>query len=188
MGSGFELRPPDSPVMCLTNLIIQSLDIEQVKLTNTTSNSTDTGSPAGGFRTRSGKSQKEDTQPMIILSTRAIINIGTWNFRAKYETGKAAQVAADMKAYHLYVLGISESRWTGSGKKKIPRTGERLLFSGHEKENALHTEGVDLMFSKTVQRALIRWQAYGSCIILSLIQNKTEKNQHEHYTMLCPNQ
>jgi hypothetical protein len=44
------------------------------------------------------------------------------------ETGKTAHVAAEMRAYQLHILGISESRWTGSGQKSLV-TGERLLFS-----------------------------------------------------------
>jgi hypothetical protein len=41
---------------------------------------------------------------MTILSTRATINIGTWNVRTMYETGKTAHVAAEMRVYHLDVL------------------------------------------------------------------------------------
>jgi hypothetical protein len=45
---------------------------------------------------------------MTILSTRATIHIRTYNARAMHETGKTAQVAAEMRAYYLNVLGISE--------------------------------------------------------------------------------
>ena len=61
--------------------------------------------------------------------------------------------------YRLDILGISESRWTGSGQRSLA-TGERMLFSGHEEEDAPHTYGVALM-SKTAQRALIGWGAHG---------------------------
>ena len=70
-------------------------------------------------------------QPTTILSTREIINFGTWNVRTMYEVGKTAQVVAEKTAYRLDILGISESRWTGSGQK-ILTTGERVLFSRHE--------------------------------------------------------
>jgi hypothetical protein len=42
---------------------------------------------------------------MTIISTRATINIGTWNVR----TMKTAQVAAELRSYHLTVLGVRES-------------------------------------------------------------------------------
>ncbi|EDO40654.1 predicted protein, partial [Nematostella vectensis] len=54
-----------------------------------------------------------------------------------YETGKTAQVAAEMMKFNLTVLGISESRWTGPGQKRLT-SGELLLYSGHEQEDAAH--------------------------------------------------
>ncbi|MBN3275678.1 CFDP2 protein, partial [Polyodon spathula] len=71
-----------------------------------------------------------------------------------YETGKTAQVAAEMRNYNLAILGINESRWTGSGQRRLA-TGELLLFSEHEEEDAPHTQGVALMLSKTAQGALV---------------------------------
>lgn len=56
----------------------------------------------------------EVARPKAIISTRTTINIGTWNVRTMYATGKSAQVAAEMKNYNLGVLGISKSRWTCS--------------------------------------------------------------------------
>ena len=81
-----------------------------------------------------------------------------------YELWKTAQVVAEMKAYRLDILGISESRWTGSGQN-ILNTGERVLFSGHEEEDAPHREGVALMLSKKAQKALIGWEAHGPRIM-----------------------
>jgi hypothetical protein len=54
---------------------------------------------------------------MTILSTRATINIATWNVSTMFKTGKTAQVTAEMRVYHLDVLEISESRWAVSGQK-----------------------------------------------------------------------
>jgi len=42
------------------------------------------------------------------------------------------------------LLGISETRWTQTGQRRIS-TGELLLFFGYEEDHALHTEGVTLM-------------------------------------------
>ena len=39
----------------------------------------------------------------------------------------------------LSILGISEARYTGYGQQRLA-TGELLLYSGHEKENASHTQ------------------------------------------------
>jgi hypothetical protein len=45
--------------------------------------------------------------------------IGTWNTRTMFSIGKTAQVIREMNRHHLDILGISECRWTGSGKTKI---------------------------------------------------------------------
>ena len=71
-----------------------------------------------------------------------------------FQTGKTAQVAAEMQKYQLAILGISESRWTGSDQIKL-NTGELLLYSGHEDENADHSQGVTLMLSRHAQNAHI---------------------------------
>ena len=76
-----------------------------------------------------------------------------------------------MKRYDLAILGISESRWTGSGQKRLA-TGELLLYSGHEEDNAHHTQGVALMVSKAAQRALMGWEAHGPRTITASFRTK----------------
>nr|KAG5696388.1 hypothetical protein BaRGS_030488 [Batillaria attramentaria] len=44
------------------------------------------------------------------------------------EAGKTEQVAAEMRNYNLAVLGTSESRWTGSGQRRLA-TGEHGKLS-----------------------------------------------------------
>ena len=58
-----------------------------------------------------------------------------------FEAGKTAQVAAEVSNYNLTDLEISETRWTGSGQRRLA-TGELLLCSGHEDDNAPYTQGV----------------------------------------------
>ncbi|MGL5901241.1 MAG: reverse transcriptase domain-containing protein [Cetobacterium sp.] len=122
-----------------------------------------------------GESRKspEATRPNTLLNTRAT-NIGTWNVRTMYETGKTYQVATEMKNYNLTLLGVSETRWTQSGQKRLA-SGEMLLYSGHEEENAPHTQGVALMLSKEAQRALIGWEAHGPRIISASFRTKKRK-------------
>ena len=42
-----------------------------------------------------------------------------------------------------------------------------LLFSGHKKEDALQTQGVALMLSKTAQIALIGWEDHGPRLLVA---------------------
>ncbi|KAK6999869.1 acyl-CoA:glycerol-3-phosphate acyltransferase, partial [Biomphalaria glabrata] len=69
-----------------------------------------------------GESQShlEADRPKTIISTRTTTTtIGTWNVRTMYETGKTAQVAAEVKRYNLTILGISEPRRTTSRQKRL---------------------------------------------------------------------
>ena len=95
--------------------------------------------------------QLKATRPTPIISTRTITNIGAWNVRTMFEAGKASQVAAEMRRFNVHIMGISKTRWTGSGQKRLA-TGELLLYSGHEDEDAHHTQGVALMLSKLAQK------------------------------------
>ena len=123
-----------------------------------------------------GESQShlEAARPKTIVSTRTTTIIATWNVRTMYETGKTAQVAAEMRKFNLAILGISESRWTGSGQKRLT-SGELLLYSGHEQEDATHTQGVALMLSRTAQRALIGWEAHGPRIMTASFHTKKKR-------------
>ena len=49
-----------------------------------------------------------------------------------------------------------------------------ILYSGHEEEDAHHTEGVALMLSHEAQNALINWEAAGPRIIYASFKTKKE--------------
>ncbi|VDP39551.1 unnamed protein product [Schistosoma margrebowiei] len=106
---------------------------------------------------------------MPLLTTTAIIYLGTWNARTMWDTGRAAE----MRKYNLEVLGISEAHWTQVGQLRLT-SGELLIYSGHEEENALHTQGVALMLSNQAQNALIGWESHGSRIIKASFKTKKE--------------
>ncbi|VDP52023.1 unnamed protein product [Schistosoma margrebowiei] len=108
---------------------------------------------------------------MPLLTTRATIYLGTWNVRTMWDTGRAFQIAAEMRRYNLEVLGISETHWTQVGQQRLT-SGELLLYSGHEEENAPHTKGVALMLSKQAQNALIGWKSHGPRIIKASFKTK----------------
>ena len=123
---------------------------------------------------RQGESRKEASALKNLLSARKIINIGTWNVRTMYETGKAAQIAAEMCNYKLSVLGLAETRWTKSGQQKLA-TGKLILFAGHETEGAHHTEGVAFMLSREAQSALVGWEAISPRFIKATFRTQIDK-------------
>ena len=105
---------------------------------------------------------------------RKVSRIGTWNVRTMYQTGKSVEVAREFKSYQMDILGITETRWIGSGQIRL-RTGETVLYSGHEEENADHTQGVGFMLSARAAKALISWEPAGSRIIPASFRTNKKK-------------
>ncbi|VDP31940.1 unnamed protein product [Schistosoma curassoni] len=70
-----------------------------------------------------------------------------------WETRRAYQITAEMRRYNLEVLGISETHYTQVGQQRLA-SGELLLYSGHDEENAPHTQGVALKLFKQAQNAI----------------------------------
>ncbi|VDP33068.1 unnamed protein product [Schistosoma curassoni] len=90
-----------------------------------------------------------------------------------WDTGRAFHIAAEMRSYNLEVIEISETHWTQVGQQRLT-SGELLLYSGHEEENAPHTQGVALMLSKQAQNALLGWESHGPWIIKASFKTKKE--------------
>ena len=82
------------------------------------------------------------------LRPKRKIKVGGWNVRTLYETSKSAQVAKEMKKYGIDILGISECRWTGSGKMTL-NSGHTILYSG---QNTNHVNGVAIIISKDLEK------------------------------------
>ena len=93
--------------------------------------------------------------------------------RTMLEANKAAQIARERRAYNITVLELYETRWTQSGKVRL-NTGELILYSGHEEEDAHHTEGVPFMLSHEAQNVLLNWEAAGPRIIYASFKTKKE--------------
>ena len=80
--------------------------------------------------TTSGESQKETIgMKLEMMSAKTKTRIGFWNVGTMYENGKLAQVTTEMRRYNLHVLGVSESRWTGTGRLKT-LSGETVCILG----------------------------------------------------------
>ena len=72
-----------------------------------------------------------------------------------FQSSKVAQIASEFRNYRKDILGISERRWTGSGKIVLT-LGETVLWSGKE---SLNVSGVALMISKHAAKCLEEWKA-----------------------------
>ena len=128
-------------------------------------------SAGNGIRmTDIGQKRKEAT----VMTTGAVSSktntlIGFWNVRTTYEQGRMAQVIAAMKRYKQVILGISESRWTRSGRMKTT-TGETVLYSGREDDS--HHEGVAIIMRKGMEKYLMEWKPVNSSIIQARLKGR----------------
>ncbi|KAI8491212.1 hypothetical protein Bbelb_308450 [Branchiostoma belcheri] len=121
--------------------------------------------------TASNESRKEVRDPMCqFLSAKGETKIGTWNVRTLYQTGKMAQLLKEFEEYQLNILGISEMRWTGSGK--LCSDGKTVLSSGHEDQ---HRRGVGMVLDKEASRALTGWKPVNDRIITARFQSRHGK-------------
>ena len=118
----------------------------------------------------SGESRKEATdRKMEVLSAKTKTRIGFWNVRTMYETGKLAQVTAEMRRYNLHILGVSESRWTGSGRYRT-NTGETVLYSGRDDDQ--HHDGVAIIMKKGIEKCLMEWKPINNRLIKIRMKGK----------------
>ena len=122
---------------------------------------------------RNGQIRKEAFDPTRSLtSPRRQLRVGLWNTRTMYETGKTAQVIGEMQRYRLNILGVSEVRWTGSGRYVAP-TGEIMYYSG--REDGQHRQGVGIILDKEANKSLMEWEPVNNRIIRARLYSKFTK-------------
>ena len=116
------------------------------------------------------ESPREVGVPTTLLTTRTETRIGTWNIRTLYETGKVAQVCQQMHRYNLKLLGLRETRWTGTGRTRLA-SGDTIIYSGQE-EGPPHTHGVALLMTSEATRALLSLEPVSPRILIARFNSK----------------
>ena len=86
------------------------------------------------------------------------------------ETSVRTQLANMMGEYKVDILGISESRLTGSGRSRM-RNGVELLHSGF-KQGSRRESGVALMLLPLAARSLIDFNPVNERIVTARFQGK----------------
>ena len=148
----------------------------------TTDNTLVQGDPyRRGSMTLLGQTRQKTNQPNLLKTGEPML-IGTWNIRTMYEAGRSVNIAREMKKYKLKLLGLCETRWLKSGEVQLG-TKETIIYSGHEHDNASHTEGVGFMLSQEARRALIGWEPINSRIIKAKF--KTSNKRITLSTIMC---
>ena len=120
--------------------------------------------------TCTGESPRKAGVPTTLLTTRTKTRIGTWNIRTLYETGKSAQVCQEMHRYNLKLLGLCETRWTGTGRTRLA-SRDTIIYSGQE-EGQPYTHGVALLMTPEATRALLSWEPVSPRILTARFNSK----------------
>ena len=116
-----------------------------------------------------------NTSTNSILSPKHTSVIGCWNVRTLYEMGRLSKVISEINQCDISVLGISECRWTGSGRF-IHNTGAVICWSG--RNDGLH-HGVAIILRKSASRSLVEWRAISDRIICVHL-----KSNHGYLTVI----
>ena len=108
-----------------------------------------------------GKSSS-DSLPAEMPTSRSenLYRIGTWNVRSL--KGKGQELIGEMKRYDLGVLGVSETKWKGSGAKSVDDC--YVIFSGVSDGRA--RAGVAMFLSEKMSRHVRGWQCVSERIVV----------------------
>ena len=80
-----------------------------------TSSTSQTASTANIHISQHSQSPSQTTHTNPKTSLRKKLRIGTWNVRTLYQTGALTGVLHEMELSKTDILGVSETRWSGSG-------------------------------------------------------------------------
>nr|KAG5695646.1 hypothetical protein BaRGS_029136 [Batillaria attramentaria] len=78
-----------------------------------------------------------------------------------------------MHRYDLKLLGLCETRWTGTGRTRLT-SGDTILYSGHE-DGQPHMHGVALLMTPEATQALLSWEPVSPRILSARFNSKGRK-------------
>ena len=104
--------------------------------------------------------------------------IGTWNISSMNQ-GKLKLVKQEMARVNITILGISELRWTGTGK--FNSDDHYICYCGQE---SLRINGVAIIVNKRVQNAVLGCNLKSYRMISSFPRQTI---QYHSNPSLCPN-
>ena len=121
-----------------------------------------------------GDQSREDVSNPIadLLTPKRHIRVGCWNVRTLYQTGRLAQAVKEMTNYNLTMLGVTEARWTGTGRQKL-NSGEVVIWSGRQDNN--HQAGVALIIGRKYASTLLQWKPISERLMYVRLNSKQTK-------------
>uniref|UniRef100_A0A8D8UNP4 Craniofacial development protein 2 n=1 Tax=Cacopsylla melanoneura TaxID=428564 RepID=A0A8D8UNP4_9HEMI len=105
---------------------------------------------------------------VLRISQSAKIKIGTWNVTSMYQQGKMENTLQEMTRTNTSILGISEMRWSGSGKQI--EENHIIYYAGENSRQ--HKNGVGIILTKEIDRSVKTFTPISDRIILIQIEAK----------------
>ena len=101
-----------------------------------------------------------DRHPITATKNRETMKIATWNVRTLYQSGKLENVEREAERNQINILGLSETRWIGTGKMSTEKY--TIVYSG----GAKHERGVGVMVDQKTARSILGYWAISDRILL----------------------
>jgi len=98
------------------------------------------------------------------------IKIATWNVRSLLQDGKTQNLALEAERLNIDILGVSESRFKGSGDINV--MNRWLLYSGNENDSV---NGVGFLVKKEVKNSISNIVRVSDRIIMLQLNTKHTK-------------
>ena len=108
-----------------------------------------------------------DRQPVTACNLSEKTRIATWNERTMYQQGKFECIQREANRLKLDILGLSEVRWTKSGK--LTTDDHVMVYSCHKKE---HKNGVGVLLIKQVAKSMMGVYALFVRVLILKIASK----------------
>ena len=126
-----------------------------------------------GLMTDDSQTREGTGAPTVdLLKPKQKMRVGCWNVQTLYQTGRMPQLVKEFDNYNLDILGVSEVRWTGTGKRRLA-SGHTVVFSGRSDDQ--HSEGVALLLNRQTEKALLGWKPFGSRLLKARFHSKYTK-------------
>ena len=105
-------------------------------------------------------------------------NIATWNIRTLYEQGKLANACQEMSRLNIHILGLSETRWPGSGT--IKSNNKVFYYSGNNDPE--HRNGVGVLLNANIDAAVVDFVPLSDrCMLIQIEAKPTNINIIQTY-------
>ena len=103
----------------------------------------------------------------VVLKTRGKpLKIGTWNVRTLYQAGKLANALQEMNSMNIDILGLADTRWTGSGK--IVKENHTMIYSGGND----HYNGVGIILRNKIANTIMGYWAISDRVLMVKLQGR----------------